>query len=330
MGRRYAPRVPVSIPVWVFGVEASGLPFAQAAQTVEISKSGAMLEGMRYAPRSGGIVTVQCGQKKGRFKVIWVGEKNTPKAGRLAIRALEPAKFGWSVSVPEASTDFFRTAEDGSLETSQLPSRGEADSKSGKKLRRRHDRFSCEVVVQVCREGGGSPMYCQMNDVSTSGCYVVTRTPLVVDSRVEFIFRDRGSDVKGRGVVRTSHACLGMGIEFTSMQPEHRQALDKFLARLANQSLKPNVDQDVEILKPIVAVAPAKPVNGDTSYYMPGAENFRAAQVLERLLQVFRESGALSREDFMKILLDSQSNQRKQADAIDYAFSAAPATPQIV
>ena len=330
MGRRYAPRVPVSIPVWVFGVEASGLPFAQAAQTVEISKSGAMLEGLRYVPRTGGIVTVQCGDKKGRFKVIWVGEKNTPKAGRLAIRTLEPGKFSWSVSVPEASTDYFRTPEDGSLETSSVSSAAESESGSGKKLRRRHDRFSCEVVMQVCREGGKNPMYCQMNDVSTSGCYVVTRTPLVVDSRVEFIFRDRGSDVKGRGLVRTSHACLGMGIEFTQMQAEHREALERFLARLAHQPRKPNVDQDVEILKPVVAVAPAKPVTEGTSYHMPGAENFRAAQVLERLLQVFRESGALSREDFMKILLDSQSNQRKQADAIDYAFSAAPATPQIV
>jgi len=274
-------------------------------------------------------VTLQCGEKKGRFKVIWVGEKNTPKAGKLAIRSLEPAKFGWSVSVPEASTDFFRTAEEGSLEVT-FSNPAESDSKSGKKMRRRHDRFTCEVVMQVCRDGGGNPMYCQMNDVSTSGCYVVTRTPLVVDSRVEFIFRDRGSDVRGRGIVRTSHACLGMGIEFTEMLAEHRQALEKFLARLAHQPQKTEADQDVAILKPVVPVAPAKPVNGDTSYYMPGAENFRAAQVLERLLQVFRESGALSREDFMKILLDSQSSQRKQADAIDYAFSAAPATPQIV
>ncbi|HMK29444.1 MAG TPA: PilZ domain-containing protein, partial [Terriglobales bacterium] len=251
------------------------------------------------------------------------------KAGRLAIRALEPGKFAWTVSVPEASTDFFRAPEEGAAGAALVASAA-STQKSGKKLRRRHDRFSCEVIVQVCREGGGNPMYCQMNDVSTSGCYAVTRTPLVVDSRVEFVFRDRGSEVKGRGMVRTSHACLGMGIEFTQMEPEHVQALERFLARLAHQPQKAALEQDVVILKSEAPAAPAKPVNGQTRYHMPGVENFHSGRALERLLQVFRDAGALSREDFMKILLESQAKDRKQADEIDYAFSAAPASPQIV
>src|SRR5687767_13263866 len=91
-------RVPRKVPVRHFGMDATGHPFTDNAFTVDISSSGACLEGVWRAVRVGDVVGVQCGNMKARFKIAWVGQPNTPKHGRVGLINMERGKVIWTAA----------------------------------------------------------------------------------------------------------------------------------------------------------------------------------------------------------------------------------------
>ena len=73
MGRRSKERVHVFLPVKVRGTDKGDQPFWQTAQTLDVSRFGARLDGIYCLPGPGVTVEVECRGKKATFLVVWIG-----------------------------------------------------------------------------------------------------------------------------------------------------------------------------------------------------------------------------------------------------------------
>ena len=83
---RRSSRVNIGCTVRISGNLASGIPFAENAQIVTLSKFGAKLK-TNLPLQVGMQVKVQplLGEKSGVFKVVWVGRASTPRAGEVGV-----------------------------------------------------------------------------------------------------------------------------------------------------------------------------------------------------------------------------------------------------
>src|SRR5260221_12848867 len=91
MSRRREPRVEVSLDVKLWVLDRHGKLVVQYARTVGATRFGARLIGVDCV-REGEIIGLQHGGNKARFKVIWAGRENTPKAGQIGIHCMEADK----------------------------------------------------------------------------------------------------------------------------------------------------------------------------------------------------------------------------------------------
>ncbi len=92
MGHRREERIPLRLPATVWGTDGAGKPFVEHAHTVDISSMGARLEGLNHAVLPGAVLGVQHGAAAARFRVLWVGEPGSARAGQVGIRCVEVGK----------------------------------------------------------------------------------------------------------------------------------------------------------------------------------------------------------------------------------------------
>jgi len=95
LGKRRDPRINVALPVLLTGLDESGRPLNQRVTTMNISRRGALLEGVHGRMRPGERVTLTHGHKKEFFCVAWVGEPGTPADGKIGVMAIEPNSSFW-------------------------------------------------------------------------------------------------------------------------------------------------------------------------------------------------------------------------------------------
>lgn len=93
---RREARVSKSVRVQVSGKDRTGRKFSQSAMAVDISKSGAKLDGIGYLTWPGEEIVVKRGWKSARFRVIWVGDTG-PQSGQAGIHLLDTGKNIWGV-----------------------------------------------------------------------------------------------------------------------------------------------------------------------------------------------------------------------------------------
>ena len=94
-----------TIQVRVRGIDRSGNPFVQSAETIDVGESGARLDGVGYLTGPGEIVEVKRGWRKARFRVVWIGQLGTPEANQIGICYLEGNQDIWRVPISESETD---------------------------------------------------------------------------------------------------------------------------------------------------------------------------------------------------------------------------------
>lgn len=96
LGKRRDPRIDIALPVLLMGTDVSGRPLDQRVMTINISRRGALLEGIHGLLRAGDIVSLGRLQKKEQFRVAWVGEDNSPAAGQIGVAAVDPNTPFWN------------------------------------------------------------------------------------------------------------------------------------------------------------------------------------------------------------------------------------------
>lgn len=99
-GKSYAkkakePRVAKKIRISVEGIDTNGNPFKERVQTINISRSGARVEGPCCLRGPGEVIVVKRRWKKAKFRVVWMGQAGAPEACQIGICLLEPQKKIW-------------------------------------------------------------------------------------------------------------------------------------------------------------------------------------------------------------------------------------------
>jgi len=94
IGRR-DPRVVAALPVQLTGTDHSGSPLDQKVMTINISRHGALLKGVHGMLKSGGTISLARLDKKELFHIAWVGEEDTPEAGRVGVAPADPNTSFW-------------------------------------------------------------------------------------------------------------------------------------------------------------------------------------------------------------------------------------------
>jgi hypothetical protein len=95
LGRRRDPRMELALPVLLTGSDVNGRPLDQRVITVNISRRGALLDGVHGRLEQGGMISLSRLKKKEEFRVAWVGEDDTPAEGQIGVEAVDPKTSFW-------------------------------------------------------------------------------------------------------------------------------------------------------------------------------------------------------------------------------------------
>ena len=208
MGKRREPRKEITVPVRIFGTDSSGQIFSEKVNTVNVSRHGAELNGLKAHLKEQEIVGVTYGSSKGHFRVQWVGTPGTPKAGHVGLLNLSPEKALWDFPLPEAAIDGTpRDAHD----------------------RRRHPRLKSVNSAEVYPSGQATPIRARTADLSQGGCFVEMSNPLAVGTSLRLALWVRDTKLWINGKVVSISPGFGNGVAFTEMPQLEAGQLKQFL-----------------------------------------------------------------------------------------------------
>lgn len=237
MPRRSEPRLPQEAAVRIFGIDSQGRPINLATKTLDISRMGARLGGVRCWDFPGEIIGVRHGTEKARFRIVWVGTPGSPMEGQIGLQCVEAGRYIFGVMPPSSDA----RPEMPSFESQRT--RGNqlgllSQQRSGPEHRRREQRYDASGGVNIREIGVGVPQWTMLHDISIGGCYVETTSPLPPLSRVELTIQVGDYRIDCKGSVTVKHPLVGMGIKFAEMTPLNRDRLIHLIASLEDQSAK--------------------------------------------------------------------------------------------
>ena len=96
LGKRRDPRIDIALPVLLSGIDVSGRPLDQRVMTVNISRRGALLEGIHGMLKVGATISLARLHKTEQFRVAWVGADDSPAAGQIGVAAVDPNTSFWT------------------------------------------------------------------------------------------------------------------------------------------------------------------------------------------------------------------------------------------
>ena len=273
MGRRRTSRTKMVLPVRVWGMNSLGKPFTQLAHTLDITATGARLAGFHCQLNLDEVIGIQYRHRKSRFRVAWLGR---PKAGGdtlLGVECLEQEKNIWGLELAESG-------QRDEFEPTVRP--------PGRDHERRHQpRLPVSGAVEVRRPFADSGLHGYLGDIALTGCYVQTPEPVRVQSPLRLLMKIADIEIDYRGVVRTCHPGVGMGVEFTDPSSQADGVRLRFLfQRLVKGELQPT------------ATPPAKPDSAQVAGRLQTTCNqireleevLKSVEVDPRVLRQFREA----------------------------------------
>ena len=209
------PRLDVNLPIRVFGMDAENRPFSQEAEARNISLHGAKVAGLEKQLRPGDVVGIQFAGQKTRCKVVWVVDAGPVQKIKAGVKMVEGQPCPWQKEM-ESPTP---APSPSSAPTAAAPA---AQAKEDK---RRYPRQRVPLSIEIRDAQGGAPMKTKTADVNGTGCYVETMLPFQVGKIITIIFWLASEQISTSAVVRTCDGGVGMGIEFTDLEPSTQEKL---------------------------------------------------------------------------------------------------------
>ncbi len=219
MPEKPEPRVDVDLPIRVFGMGADGRPFLQDAQARNISDHGAKLSGLEKQLKPGDVIGVQVGEKKARYRVIWVVDAGHLQKIEVGVQLVEGQQCPWQKELERTQT----------VAETNAPSTAQTGNK--RKFLRQRVPFSLEI-----RDEQGMNMRTKAADISGRGCYVETMLPLPVGKVLHITLWSDAERITTPAIVRTCDGGVGMGLEFTGLDEETRVRLQQQVEAMAAES----------------------------------------------------------------------------------------------
>ena len=192
-------RMAKALHVRVQGVDRNGNHFVQSAHTIDVSQTGARLDGVGYLTGRGETVEVRRRWQKAAFRVVWVGQAGTTQANQIGICSLEPGKDIWGVPLPQP-----KAAKAGPAATLALPSPwgGEqAPHQSAEKRPGRPrlplDRRIAVVVRWVAHDGPRQEQTTALL-INEHACMVPVKAAMIEGMALELVHPSSERVLKGR------------------------------------------------------------------------------------------------------------------------------------
>ncbi len=114
-------RVEIGLPVKLTATDIKGNPLEQEVRTVNVSRKGSLLTGIRGEIRLGSHVSLARLNKVEPFLVAWVGKEKTPKAGQIGVSAVDAATSFWDDVIEAQSATELDAGENDSQELARKP-----------------------------------------------------------------------------------------------------------------------------------------------------------------------------------------------------------------
>lgn len=210
MGKRREPRKEVQTPVRLFGTDSSGQVFSVKAVTVNVSQQGVELSGVDRQLNIDEIVGLTYGKNRVHFRVKWVGQAGTPRAGHVGLLNIAPEKPLWDFVLPSPVADAY---------------------KPGTVQQRRHARLKCRNSVELHTPEGAS-FWATISDLSIGGCHVEMAIPVRAGTTVKAGIWIGEIKIWAECEVVYSTPGFGIGVRFTSISEADLDRLRQFLTSI--------------------------------------------------------------------------------------------------
>jgi hypothetical protein len=123
--------------------------------------------------------------------------------------------------------------------------------------RRNQERFHVTGGVELRRNEGAPPMFGNLSDISTTGCYVETVSAPPVGTELLFMLRAHDTVVRGRAIVKVSHHAVGVGLIFQHLSKEDQDKLEFLVGTVAgSQEMTPQNQRRTVHEDPLPPVQP--------------------------------------------------------------------------
>jgi hypothetical protein len=179
---------------------------------------------------------------------------------------------------------------------------GAAPADSGDRFKgsekRRSPRFSCEGSAELREAGCDVRTWATFSDISLHGCYVEAQATYPANTMLHMKLDANGVRVETNGSVRVSYPYLGMGIAFVEMSEENQSRLRALLATISRATVivGPGLASSLPASGPLEAL----PIITDP------------ASAVRSLVEFFESRQMLMREDFLRIVRQSQEVAAKK------------------
>ena len=212
MSKRREPRKEVQATVRIFGTDSSGKVFTEKATVVNISRHGVELSDVQPKLNLDEIVGLTYGTNRVHFRVKWVGQSGTPKAGHVGLLNISPEKPLWDFPLPDATPDTYR----GQISVE----------------RRQYPRFKCHNSVELHTPSGGS-FWATIAELSVAGCFIEMAIPLQPGSAVRVGIWINEIKVWAESEVTYSTPGFGIGVKFNKISAADVERIRLFLGTLS-------------------------------------------------------------------------------------------------
>jgi CheY-like chemotaxis protein len=105
--------------------------------------------------------------------------------------------------------------------------------------RRRGSRYRYGAGVKVAKQYSQIPNWCNIADISETGCYIEMARPFPWGTQLELELRTQDLRLKLKGTVRSSHPGTGMGLQFSFDNEEQQRQLQEIVQFLAAGATAP-------------------------------------------------------------------------------------------
>jgi hypothetical protein len=218
-GKRSEPRKDVEVPVRIFGTDSNGKIFSERVTTLKVSRRGVELRGVQAQLKIGEMIGLSYGQNKINFRVVWMGEPGTPKAGFAGLQNTAPDKTLWDFPLPTGAADDYR------------PQAGTASE------RRKYPRLKCATSVEL-HPSQGTQIWGKTTELGEGGCYIEMPIPLKQGEKLKIGIWIEQVKLWAQGTVTTSTPGFGIGIKFTEFAEPDRERLKQFLRTITHVQKK--------------------------------------------------------------------------------------------
>ena len=209
MGKRRDPRIAARLQLRIAGIDAAGRPLLGMVVTRDISRHGALLEGIQGTFKPGETISISYKNNKARFRVSWVGESGTDRAGQMGVQSMDTGRCIWDIAL--------------------LPPPAPDPYVAQPREKRQHQRVQCKLGAELRIQGSEALVRAHVNNISLGGCFVEMSTLPPDKSRLKIVLWANDTKLAIQGVVVSRRPGFGISIKFTEMTDEVRQQLQSFI-----------------------------------------------------------------------------------------------------